>query len=100
MTRDGLLWWFTEILHCKALSEGNELRCGGQLFCHIHLPCCFQANLSSLCDDVLDLMTNACELGMQVGSYAVQDVEEYKNFCDRSKDQRPQPDQVVKVILF
>lgn len=34
---------------------------------------------------------------MQVGSYAVRDIEEYKNFCDRPKDQRPQPDEVVKV---
>jgi hypothetical protein len=37
---------------------------------------------------------------MQVGSYAVRDVEEYKNFCDRPKDQRPQPDEVIKVIFF
>jgi len=34
---------------------------------------------------------------MQVGSFAVRDVEEYKNFCDRPKHQRPQPDEVIKV---
>lgn len=37
---------------------------------------------------------------MQVGSYAVRDIEEYKNFCDRSKDERPQPDEVLKVDIF
>ncbi|XP_024378450.1 chromophore lyase CRL, chloroplastic [Physcomitrium patens] len=33
---------------------------------------------------------------VEVGSYAVRDIEEYKNFCDRSKDERPQPDEVLK----
>lgn len=33
----------------------------------------------------------------QVGSYAIRDAEEYKNFCDRSKDQRPLPEEVIGV---
>ncbi|XP_058092895.1 chromophore lyase CRL, chloroplastic isoform X2 [Magnolia sinica] len=31
----------------------------------------------------------------QLSSYAIRDAEEYKNFCDRPKDQRPQPDEVI-----
>ncbi|XP_008385755.1 chromophore lyase CRL, chloroplastic-like isoform X1 [Malus domestica] len=31
----------------------------------------------------------------QLSSYAIRDVEEYKNFCDRSKDQRPLPEEVI-----
>lgn len=34
----------------------------------------------------------------QLSSYAIRDVEEYKNFCDRSKDQRPQPEEVIEVL--
>ncbi|KAH7683328.1 Chromophore lyase CpcT/CpeT protein [Dioscorea alata] len=34
----------------------------------------------------------------QLSSYAIRDVEEYKNFCDRSKDQRPQPEEVIEDI--
>lgn len=36
----------------------------------------------------------------QVSSYAIRDVEEYKNFCDRPKDQRPQPEEVLGVSLL
>ncbi|KAH7578496.1 hypothetical protein JRO89_XS01G0389200 [Xanthoceras sorbifolium] len=32
---------------------------------------------------------------VEVSSYAIREVEEYKNFCDRSKDQRPLPDEVI-----
>ncbi|KAF6134005.1 hypothetical protein GIB67_038296 [Kingdonia uniflora] len=32
---------------------------------------------------------------LTVSSYAIRDAEEYKNFCDRSKDQRPQPEEVI-----
>lgn len=35
----------------------------------------------------------------QLSSYAIRDVEEYKNFCDRPKDQRPQPEEVIAVCL-
>ncbi|XP_047269787.1 chromophore lyase CRL, chloroplastic isoform X4 [Capsicum annuum] len=31
----------------------------------------------------------------QVGTYAIRDAEEYKNFCDRPRDQRPQPEEVI-----
>ncbi|KAI8529294.1 hypothetical protein RHMOL_Rhmol12G0213900 [Rhododendron molle] len=31
----------------------------------------------------------------QVSTYAIRDAEEYKNFCDRSKDQRPPPEEVI-----
>ncbi|XP_044492639.1 chromophore lyase CRL, chloroplastic-like isoform X3 [Mangifera indica] len=31
----------------------------------------------------------------QVNSFALREVEEYKNFCDRSKDQRPLPEEVI-----
>ncbi|XP_015580796.1 chromophore lyase CRL, chloroplastic isoform X2 [Ricinus communis] len=31
----------------------------------------------------------------QVSSYAIRDAEEYKNFCDRPKDQRPLPEEVI-----
>lgn len=37
---------------------------------------------------------------MQVSSYAVRDIEEYRNFCDRPIDQRPQPDEVLKVKII
>lgn len=33
----------------------------------------------------------------QVSSYAIRDAEEYKNFCDRPKDQRPLPEEVIGV---
>lgn len=32
---------------------------------------------------------------VEVASYAVRDIEEYRNFCDRPKNQRPQPEEVV-----
>ncbi|KAJ6417993.1 hypothetical protein OIU84_001390 [Salix udensis] len=32
---------------------------------------------------------------VEVGSYAIRDADEYKNFCDRSKDQRPLPEEVI-----
>ncbi|KAL6175135.1 hypothetical protein ACLB2K_051778 [Fragaria x ananassa] len=32
---------------------------------------------------------------VEVSSYAIRDAEEYKNFCDRSKDQRPLPEEVI-----
>ncbi|MCO5550241.1 hypothetical protein L7F22_003724 [Adiantum nelumboides] len=38
---------------------------------------------------------NEMKCDVEVGSYAVRDVEEYRNFCDRSKNQRPQPEEVV-----
>ncbi|KAG6415742.1 hypothetical protein SASPL_123157 [Salvia splendens] len=33
----------------------------------------------------------------QMSTYAIRDSEEYKNFCDRSRDQRPQPEEVIGV---
>lgn len=39
-------------------------------------------------------------LGWQVGSYAVRDIEEYRNFCDRPKNQRPQPEETLGVRSF
>ena len=36
----------------------------------------------------------------QVSSYAIRDVEEYGNFCDRPKDQRPLPEEVIGVCLL
>ncbi|MQM12840.1 hypothetical protein Taro_045760 [Colocasia esculenta] len=32
-----------------------------------------------------------------LSTYAIRDAEEYKNFCDRSKDQRPQEEEVIAV---
>ncbi|RWR86917.1 chromophore lyase CRL, chloroplastic isoform X1 [Cinnamomum micranthum f. kanehirae] len=32
---------------------------------------------------------------VEVSSYAIRDAEEYKNYCDRSKDQRPQPEEII-----
>ncbi|OIV97044.1 hypothetical protein TanjilG_11561 [Lupinus angustifolius] len=32
---------------------------------------------------------------VELSTYAIRDMEEYKNFCDRSKDQRPQPEEVI-----
>ncbi|KAJ6853193.1 chromophore lyase CRL, chloroplastic [Iris pallida] len=32
---------------------------------------------------------------VELSSYAIRDAEEYKNFCDRSKDQRPQDEEVI-----
>jgi len=34
---------------------------------------------------------------VELSSYAIRDAEEYKNFCDRPKDQRPQPEEVIAV---
>ena len=33
----------------------------------------------------------------QVASYAVKDVEQYRNFCDRSGNERPQPNDFTTV---
>lgn len=38
---------------------------------------------------------NEMKCDVEVGSYAVRDIEEYRNFCDRPKNQRPQPEEVV-----
>ncbi|GER48525.1 chromophore lyase CpcT/CpeT 3 [Striga asiatica] len=35
---------------------------------------------------------------VELSTYAIRDSEEYKNFCDRSKDQRPQPEEVIGQI--
>ncbi|XP_078433936.1 crumpled leaf [Wolffia australiana] len=35
---------------------------------------------------------------VELNTYAIRDAEEYKNFCDRSKDQRPQEDEVIADI--
>ncbi|KAL8162582.1 hypothetical protein V2J09_014071 [Rumex salicifolius] len=32
---------------------------------------------------------------VELGTYAIRDMEEYRNFCDRPKDQRPPPDEVI-----
>ncbi|XP_052175826.1 chromophore lyase CRL, chloroplastic-like [Diospyros lotus] len=32
---------------------------------------------------------------VELRTYAIRDAEEYKNFCDRSKDLRPQPEEVI-----
>ncbi|GFZ11902.1 crumpled leaf [Actinidia rufa] len=32
---------------------------------------------------------------VELSTYAIRDAEGYKNFCDRSKDQRPQPEEVI-----
>lgn len=34
---------------------------------------------------------------LQLSSYAIREMEEYKNFCDRTKDQRPLPEEIVGV---
>lgn len=36
-------------------------------------------------------------LNGQVSSYAIREVEEYKNFCDRPRDQCPLPEEVIGV---
>ncbi|XP_010667020.2 chromophore lyase CRL, chloroplastic [Beta vulgaris subsp. vulgaris] len=35
---------------------------------------------------------------VELSTYAIRDMEEYKNFCDRSKDQRPLPEEVIRDI--
>ncbi|KAE8665918.1 Chromophore lyase CRL [Hibiscus syriacus] len=32
---------------------------------------------------------------VEVGTYAIRDMDEYKNFCDRARDQRPLPEEVI-----
>ncbi|KAK4488919.1 hypothetical protein RD792_004709 [Penstemon davidsonii] len=32
---------------------------------------------------------------VELSTYAIRDAQEYKNFCDRPRDQRPQPEEVV-----
>nr|GMC66609.1 chromophore lyase CRL, chloroplastic [Ipomoea batatas] len=32
---------------------------------------------------------------VEVSTYAIRDAEEYKNFCDRPKDQRPTPEEDI-----
>ncbi|KAK8560181.1 hypothetical protein V6N13_061228 [Hibiscus sabdariffa] len=45
------------------------------------------------------LMVKPCpkdlKCDVEVSSYAIRDVEEYKNFCDRPRDQRPLPEEVI-----
>lgn len=45
------------------------------------------------------LMTKPCpkelKCDVELSTYAIRDMEEYKNFCDRPKDQRPQPEEVI-----
>ncbi|XP_057970313.1 chromophore lyase CRL, chloroplastic [Malania oleifera] len=38
---------------------------------------------------------NEMKCDVELSSYAIRDVEEYKNFCDRGKDQRPLPEEVI-----
>ena len=78
----------------------KEMKCDVEVSCFGTFVLLSVFNLLSLSDDMLTPMSNIYELEMQVGSYAVRDIEEYKNFCDRPKDQRPQPDEVLKVKLF
>ncbi|XP_057518291.1 chromophore lyase CRL, chloroplastic-like [Amaranthus tricolor] len=33
---------------------------------------------------------------VELSTYAIRDMEEYKNFCDRPKDQRPLPEEVIR----
>ncbi|XP_021722728.1 chromophore lyase CRL, chloroplastic-like isoform X2 [Chenopodium quinoa] len=35
---------------------------------------------------------------VELSTYAIRDMEEYKNFCDRSKDQRPLPEEVIRDV--
>lgn len=35
---------------------------------------------------------------VEVSAYAVRDIEQYRNFCDRPKKQRPKPEQVLRDI--
>ncbi|KAF8400086.1 hypothetical protein HHK36_015961 [Tetracentron sinense] len=37
---------------------------------------------------------------VELSSFAIRDAEEYKNFCDRPKDQRPLPEEVIGVSAF
>ncbi|KAK8362013.1 hypothetical protein V6Z11_A03G075600 [Gossypium hirsutum] len=50
------------------------------------------------------LMVKPCpkdlKCDVEVSSYAIRDVEDYKNFCDRPRDQRPLPEEVIGVGLF
>ncbi|CAM8956656.1 unnamed protein product [Rhodiola kirilowii] len=32
---------------------------------------------------------------VELSTYAIRDMEEYKNFCDRTKDQKPLPEEVI-----
>ena len=34
---------------------------------------------------------------MQLNTYAIRDAEEYKNYCDRPRDQRPQDEEAIAV---
>ncbi|GMP34362.1 hypothetical protein CsSME_00007263 [Camellia sinensis var. sinensis] len=36
---------------------------------------------------------------VELSTYAIRDAEEYKNFCDRSKD-RPQPEEVIGIFAY
>lgn len=36
----------------------------------------------------------------QLSTHAIREVEEYKNFCDRPRDQRPLPDEVIGVSFL
>jgi len=67
--------------------------------CPKELKCDVEVSLS--CWDLL-MYSNAREFDavlFQVSSYAIRDAEEYKNFCDRPKDQRPLPEEVIGVSL-
>ncbi|KAE9466073.1 hypothetical protein C3L33_02018, partial [Rhododendron williamsianum] len=38
---------------------------------------------------------NEMKCDVELSTYAIRDAEEYKNFCDRPKDQRSQPEEVI-----
>ncbi|TXG54471.1 hypothetical protein EZV62_019727 [Acer yangbiense] len=76
----------------------KELKCDVEVGFHSDLWCSYKA-----CKKAAIRSLRAAErrgYGGWVSSYAIREVEEYKNFCDRPKDQRPLPDEVIGVRLL
>lgn len=80
----------------------KELRCDVEVGIYFMLEFSLQ-QLVPLHDSPVGTPT-LCDLfnlfNGQVSSYAIRDVEEYRNFCDRPKDQRPLPEEVIGVSFL
>ncbi|KAA3456831.1 Chromophore lyase CpcT/CpeT 3 [Gossypium australe] len=73
--------------------------CPKDLKCDVEV-CFYTDLLKVLTSRLSNVIFLTCILLAQVSSYAIRDVEDYKNFCDRPRDQRPLPEEVIGVSLF
>ncbi|GJX19548.1 Myb domain protein 62, partial [Tanacetum coccineum] len=72
------------------IGKHNVFRVNGTQFQQCTISAVNEALTSGY--DVITLATS-----LQLSTYAIRDAEEYKNFCDRPRDQRPQPEEVIRI---